>query len=187
MSLSQNDLDLLACMYDNSIIKAKHRPVEAIARFCHDWTPKMLKRQLKRLAGKGYVNRAKTNSFSLTKEGVIEAKRHLGIIKTNIDPEEDAFVQNMLDISLEIAEKNLLLQGRPIEEIQLTKKAVMELRLMYDEILQIDPKKRTRSDIEKAYRGYLERMRDTAKTTEEEIREAIEKICKMLIPDYFSE
>ncbi len=79
MALSKNDLDLLACMYDKGIIIAKHRPVEAIAKFCRDWTPKVLKRQLNRLAGKSYVNRVKTKSFSLTKDGVVEAKRHLGI------------------------------------------------------------------------------------------------------------
>ncbi len=79
MALSTNDFALLACMFDKGIINKKHRPVEAIARFCHGWTPKILKRQLTRLATKGYVNRVKTKSFSLTSEGVLEAKRHLGI------------------------------------------------------------------------------------------------------------
>ncbi len=105
----------------------------------------------------------------------------------DIDPDEDAFVENLLEISIDIAEKNLVKQGAPLEWIQRVKKDRLELRVMYDEILQIDAKKRTRSDIEKAWRNYLERMSDTAQSTEDEDRENIENLCKMFIPDYVSQ
>ena len=99
----------------------------------------------------------------------------------DIDPEEDELVQRMIEEAAKIAERNLLRRGMPMDTHQLVNKAIMELRLMYDEILQIDKKKRTRSDIEKAYRAYLERMDSTAQNDEKEIREQADAICRMLL------
>ncbi|MHA1950849.1 MAG: hypothetical protein ACW99G_12620 [Candidatus Thorarchaeota archaeon] len=103
----------------------------------------------------------------------------------DIDPEEDNFVETLLGFSLDIAEKALLDKGYPMEKIQALKKTGLELRLMFDEIIQMDREKRTREDMEKAYRKYLGRMGAT-ETSEKDIRKAVEAMCKMFIPDYTS-
>ena len=67
--------------------------------------------------------------------------------------------------------------------IQVVRKSEMELRPMYDEILQMDAEKRTREDMDKAFRKYLERMGAT-EVYEEDIRENVDTLCKMFIPGW---
>ncbi|MFQ5831998.1 MAG: hypothetical protein ACE5H4_04815 [Candidatus Thorarchaeota archaeon] len=78
MALSDSDLELLACMFRRKAMKSRHIPIEAIARLCGT-TQRSLKRQLKRLVRDGYVLQMKVRSYSLSGDGIREAKRHLGI------------------------------------------------------------------------------------------------------------
>ena len=72
--------------------------------------------------------------------------------------------------------------GYPLEKIQAVKKTEHELRRMYQHLLQIKKEDRKESDIKQAFLEYLERMGVLSETPEEEIRENIDNLCKMLLP-----
>jgi Mn-dependent DtxR family transcriptional regulator len=79
MSLSQSELELLACLYRKKIIGSAHRRVDAIAGLCHIRTKKGFKKMLRNLTKRGYLNYWHGPAYSLTREGVIAAQKFLGI------------------------------------------------------------------------------------------------------------
>jgi predicted transcriptional regulator len=79
MSLSETELELLACLFRKQVIGKSHRRVDSIAGLCHIRSKKGFKKLLKRLVAAGYLQKWHGPAYSLTREGVQAAKDHLGL------------------------------------------------------------------------------------------------------------
>lgn len=79
MSLSETELELLACLLKKQVIGKSHRRVDAIAGLCHIREKKGLKKTLRRLVTAGLLNGWHGQAYSLTHEGVRVASEYLGI------------------------------------------------------------------------------------------------------------
>ncbi len=75
MNLSNEELDLLACLYRKKVIGASHRRVDSIAGLCHIEDKKGFKKTLRNLARSGYLGEYHGPSYSLTREGLVIAMR----------------------------------------------------------------------------------------------------------------
>jgi hypothetical protein len=79
MPLSDDELELLACLWNNKVIGTKHRRIDTIANMCHIRIKKGLKSTLRRLASQGYLEFHHGPAYSLSREGCITAQRYLGL------------------------------------------------------------------------------------------------------------
>lgn len=79
MPLTLDELEILACLFKKKVIGSNHKRVNTIASMCHIRVKKGLKSTLRRLASQGYLNPYHGPAYSLTRDGLFEAKRFLGI------------------------------------------------------------------------------------------------------------
>ena len=79
VSLTLDELKILACLYEKKVIGSNHKRVNTIASMCHIRVKKGLKSTLRRLANQGYLNPHHGPAYSLTRDGWFEAERFLGI------------------------------------------------------------------------------------------------------------
>ncbi|TFH09052.1 MAG: hypothetical protein E4H14_05205 [Candidatus Thorarchaeota archaeon] len=95
---------------------------------------------------------------------------------SNIDPGEDAVITKQIGIFLEAIENSLFERGHSMEKIQNVNRRGMEIRLMTEEILQVDSEIRSRRIVEIAVRKFVDRM--DIEFSEEDVQELIEMLCK---------
>jgi len=79
MPPTPDELEILACLYEKKVIGSNHKRVNTIASMCHIRVKKGLKSTLRRLASQGYLNSYHGPAYSLTRDGLFEAERFLGI------------------------------------------------------------------------------------------------------------
>lgn len=79
MTLEDNELGILTCMYKKKIIGSSHRRIDSIAGLCHVRDKKGFKKTLRRLASKGYLTKWHGPAYSLTPESVTLVEEHLGL------------------------------------------------------------------------------------------------------------
>jgi len=64
----------------------------------------------------------------------------------------------IIDLAASIFEFVFVITNAPMEQFQDFSRVKMEIRLMADEIVQIPPNERSRSTVERAVEGFLERV-----------------------------